>query len=334
MLVTLEDDPQILAVIPTLGTRPARLARCIEALREQTSATRVAVVVVLNSDDETAIDASVIADCSVLLPGLNLGWAGGLQLGRASSTTAGRLWLIQDDMTPEPGCLAALESELERDPDLAVVSPLVVDEAGMVPPRSCGGVLRREPLIDMDHWYPAQPTAPADIDELDTLDYVPSRGMLIDIAVWDAVGGMYPGYYPVIWADVDFCTAVREAGRSFGIAREARTRHEGHGSTPSPFVRLLSERHRDLYRSRWSSGGEEPRAARTPIPAALTEVIARAAAALAADLAVRYSDLVRENERMAGATEEVRQLRASTSWRVTRPLRLLGRIIGRGRPPG
>jgi GT2 family glycosyltransferase len=334
VLVALEDDPQVLAIIPTLGTVPARLARSVAALREQTSPTRVAVVVVLNTDQDVAVDPSVEADCTLLRPGLNLGWAGGLQLGRASSTTVSRLWLIQDDMTPGPGCLAALESELERDPDLAVVSPLVVDDVGMVPPRSCGGVLRREPLIDMDHWYPAQPTAPEEIGELDTLDYVPSRGMLVDIAAWDAVGGMFPGFYPVIWADVDFCTAVREAGRTFGIAWEARTRHEGHGSTPSPFVRLLSERHRDLYRTRWGVDSEVPRPARTPIPPALTEVIAIAAAALATDLAVRYSDLVRENEQAAGAVEEIRQLRASTSWRVTRPLRLLGHLIRRQRPRG
>lgn len=334
MLVALEDDPQVLAVIPTLGTRPERLARCVEALRRQTSATRVAVVVVLNTADDTAIDPAVAADCTLLRPGLNLGWAGGLQLGRASSSTVGRLWLIQDDMTAEPGCLAALESELDRHPNLAVVSPLVVDDSGMVPPRSCGGVLRHEPLIEMDHWYPAQPTAPEELDELGTLDYIPSRGMLVDIAAWDAVGGMYPGYYPVIWADVDFCTAVRNAGRTFGIVREARARHEGHGSTPSPFVRLLSERHRDLYRTRWGAAGELPRPARTPIPPALAEAIATAAAALAADLAVRYSDLAREHERVAGAVEEIRQLRASTSWRITRPLRLLGHLIRRQPPRG
>jgi GT2 family glycosyltransferase len=331
VLVPLDDEPQVLAVIPTLGKDLARLRRCVEALRAQTSTARVSVVIVLNTHEEPTIDRSIASDCTILRPGLNLGWAGGLQLGRASSPTATHLWLVQDDMTPEPGCLAALESELQLDPRLAVVSPLVIDNSGMVPTASCGGVLRRVPLIEMDHWYPAHPTAPDDLTGLDELDYVPSRGMLVDTAAWDLFGGMYPGYYPVIWADVDLCTGLKEAGRSFGIALRARTRHDGRGSTPSPFGQLLYERNRDLYRARWGPDRDRARPSRTPVPSDLEGVVASAAASLAADLATRYSDLVRENEHsraQARATaEEIRELRASTSWRITRPVRLLGRWV-------
>jgi GT2 family glycosyltransferase len=331
VLVHVDDEPQVLAVIPTLGTNLPRLARCLEALKAQTSTTKLAVVIVLNTPDDTILDPSIVSVATILRPGLNLGWAGGLHLGRTSSSTAAHLWLVQDDMTPELGCLAELEAELAADPNLAVVSPLVVDDSGMVPAGSCGGVLRREPLIDIDHWYPGQATAPDKLDALDSLDYVPSRGMLVDLAFWDQVGGMFPGYYPVVWADVDFCATARETGRSFRIVRGAQTRHDGQGSTPSSFGQLLYERHRDLFRARWGAERDTPRPERTPIPPTLAALVAEAAAALASDLAARYSTLVRDNYethlQVSAAANEIGELRRSTSWRVTRPLRMLGRRL-------
>jgi GT2 family glycosyltransferase len=364
VLVHVDDDPEVLAVIPTIGTNLPRLGRCLEALTAQTSAARLAVVIVLNTPDDIAIAPAITRVATVLRPGLNLGWAGGLHLGRTRSSTAALLWLVQDDMTPEPGCLDALEVELRSDPKLGVVSPLVVDDSGLVPAGSCGGVLTRGPLIKMDYWYPAVATAPRELDSLYSLDYVPSRGMLVDLALWDQVGGMYPGYYPVLWADVDFCAATRETGRSFRIAPGARTSHEGGGSTPTPFGQLLFDRHRDLFRARWGVEQRGPHPERTPIPSTLAVLIADAAASLVADLATRYSDLVLERgrarelkavaekglellaaaplaadlaahqrelvlarERMEATETEIRELRASTSWRITRPLRALGRLF-------
>ena len=336
VLVWLDDTPRILAVIPTLGDDLARLERCIDAVRAQTSTTRLAVAVVLNTRDDVTVGPSIASHATILRPGLNLGWGGGLQLGRLQSSTAEYLWLVQDDMTPEPGCLLALEAELQADPTLALVSPLVLDDAGLVRPASCGGVLRHSPEIDVDHWYPPHSTAVDDLCDLDDLDYVPSRGMLVDLAAWDLVGGMFPGYYPVVWADVDFCTAVRAADRGFRIARAARTRHDGHGSTPNPLGRFLFERHRDLYRSRWGPGSDAAGHERTPVPPALAALVATSAASLATDLAAQYSDLMcTRDDAVAlaiGAANEIHELRASTSWRITQPVRLLGRLLRRTPP--
>ena len=340
VLVAIGDNPEVVAVIPTLARDLPRLGRCVAALRAQTSSARLAVVIVLNTPEDVVLDFATSDGCSVLRPRLNLGWAGGLQLGRRAAPAEGRLWLVQDDMVPHPDCLESLWDELDADPALAVVSPLVLDAKGEVPSGSCGGVLRRVPDIDLDHWYPARDSRIDALGELDRLDYVPSRGMLVDLTAWDEVGGMFAGYYPVLWADVDFCTAIRAAGRRFAIATAAHTQHDGQGSTPSPFRQFLFARHRNLFRSRWATSRSTP-FERAPLPPDLAVTVAIAAASLSSDLATEHARLTREVEdaqvaavllaedrdRLSG---ELQELRASKSWRVTRPLRELRRIL-RGR---
>jgi GT2 family glycosyltransferase len=330
VIVAVDDSPDVVAVIPTLGRDAARLARCVAALRSQNSALRLAVVIVLNAPRHEAPALDDMDDCTVLRPGLNLGWAGGLQLGRHIAPPRGRLWLVQDDMTVEPTCLATLAARLDADPRLAIAGPVVLDENDRVVAGSCGGVLRREPEISMDHWYPREPIPVEELEGLDLLDYVPSRGMLVDLSAWDAVGGMFPGYYPVLWADVDLCTAMRAAGRDFTIVGEARVRHEGQGSTPGPYGEFLFHRHRRLFSARWADGTPPASAEHTSVPPELAITIATAAAALAADLAADRTRLIEVHDPLvaenAGLRHDLDALHASRSWRITRPLRALGRL--------
>jgi GT2 family glycosyltransferase len=335
VIVTVDESPEVVAVIPTLGHDRPRLERCVAALRAQTSTARLAIVVVLNAPASDAMDFRDFDDCTLLRPGLNLGWAGGLHLGRYLAPDRGRLWLVQDDMAPEPGCLDALQSALDVNPQLAIASPVVLDADDLVTAGSCGGVLRWEPEIEIDHWYPRAAVSVAELDGLDRLDYVPSRGMLVDLGAWDAIGGMFPGYYPVLWADVDVCTAVRAQGLRFAIVTEAVTRHDGQGSTPGTYGRFLFERHRLLFDARWRSGSvPSPREA-TPLPPALTIAIATAAASLASDLAVDRTRLMAAHDPLVAENAALRHdlgvLRASTSWRVTGPLRALSRLLRRRR---
>jgi GT2 family glycosyltransferase len=330
VIVAVDDSPDVVAVIPTLGRDAARLGHCVAALRSQDSALRLAVVIVLNSPEHDAPELDGMGDCTVLRPGLNLGWAGGLQLGRHVGPLRGRLWLVQDDMTVEPTCLAALAARLDADPRLAIAAPVVVDEYDRVVAGSCGGVLQREPEIAMDRWYPREPIPVEELEGLDLLDYVPSRGMLVELSAWDAVGGMFPGYYPVLWADVDLCTAMRATDRDFTIVGEARVRHEGQGSTPGPYGAFLFHRHRRLYSSRWAGGASPAPAGGTPVPPALAITIATAAASLAADLAADRTRLIEVHDPLVAENSALRHdldaLHASRSWRITRPLRALGRL--------
>jgi GT2 family glycosyltransferase len=324
--------PGVVAVIPTLGRDLARLAAAIEAVRAQRGDLDIALVVVLNSPEEIDLDALAGTDVTVLRPGFNLGWSGGLALGRSVAARARRMWLVQDDLIPAVDCLEQLELALDQDSTLAVATPLVVDADGLVPPHSCGGVLRWEPDVDVDHWYPPEATAVADLDDPIDLDYVPSRGMLVDLAAWDRLGGMFPGFYPAVWADVDYCTALSRFGRTFAVIPTATARHVGSGSTAPAFGVLLHQRHRALFAERWARG-TRPAVKTDAVPADLVLAVARAAAALSSQLARDYATqtaMIRELEHERDSRDAaLDDIRTSTSWRLTRPVRALGRLARR-----
>lgn len=314
---------RVAAIIPTLGQDLDRLRTCLTSLNEQTSP--LDTIVVLNSGSPPAW-AEDLADVTVLTPGLNLGWAGGLAHGR-SATDAEFIWLIQDDMTVHPTCLFELQRALAAEPDLAAVGPVVLDSDGLVGAGTCGGRLAPDRPIRMESWYPTTPTAVGDLHELDSLDYVASRALLVRSADWDAVGGMYPGFYPVLWGDVDFCTALRRAGRRFALTADATVSHAINGSTPRPYGELLGIRHRALFERRWF--GDDPWSApAVQADPALLRTIAVSATELARVLGREYSasqEHVRELLRQLDESEQRHAQRTDDLEQVTQALRQAAR---------
>ncbi|MDO9589550.1 MAG: glycosyltransferase, partial [Microcella sp.] len=116
----------VAAIIPTLGTDADRLRRTVDAVLASRTPADLDVIVVVNAArGSRALDLP--DNVRVIEVGANLGWAGGLHVGR-SVTTADLLWLVQDDMVPDSLCLGQLMSELESGPT-ALVSPVIVTDA-------------------------------------------------------------------------------------------------------------------------------------------------------------------------------------------------------------
>lgn len=331
MIVALDDRPDVIAIVPTLGFNDDRLSWCMRSLVAQETALRLSIVCVANGGNPSSVLPPLTA---LLRPGLNLGWGGALRYARTRADAA-FLWLVQDDMTLTPDCLDVLWDALVADPGLGAVSPVTVDDDGNVPAASVGGVLASGREARMIEWLPPASVPPDQIVGLDRLDYVPSRGTLVRTTAWDAVGGADPQFYPVTWSDVDFCTALRAAGWEFSLVTDAVARHERRGSTPSAYGQFLFTRNNDRFAKKW---GRERRAAtpRPPLDAAipreLLEDVARAAAGALGDLSVAYGEAIAESEELRAqlgrAIREAEQLRRSRSWRITAPLRAIaGRLL-------
>ncbi|MFN4000506.1 glycosyltransferase family 2 protein [Microcella sp.] len=356
MLVTLDDRPDVVALIPTLGASPARLERAVASLVAQETDARLAVLVIVNAEDSVglALDERV----AVVHAGLNLGWAGGLAFGR-SLVQAAQLWLVQDDMVLDPGCLTALRAALRHDEGLALVAPMVLRD-GLVAARTVGA--HRDAAWTFSGWYPEIDTPLEAIGALEGYAYVGSRGMLVRTAVWDSVGGMDPRFYPVMWVDADLCSTLLARGLRFRSVRDAHCTHEQSASTPSQFSALLWHRNLALLRQKHAEGptGSAPSiagAVDARLEPALVATIARAAASLVRELADRVERDHHELDRLRSHVEqhapqhdallgrlaaaehsarlaelELAAMRSSRSWRLTAPVRAL--TVRRARPGG
>lgn len=360
MIVELDDSPEVIAMVPTLVRDVDRLSRCLQSVVAQDADLRVAIICIANDGDPTAVLPPMT---TLLRPGLNLGWAGGLCFAR-SVADAGFLWLVQDDMTLEPDCLATLCAVLLADGSLGAAAPVVVDVHGDVRPGSAGGVLARDGELRLVEWLPDGSVPPDQLVGLDRLDYVPSRGTLVRARAWDSVGGLDAQYYPVTWADVDFCTALRATGWQFRIVPAARAHHEQGGSTPGAYGEVLFRRNNRRFARKWGNDLRRPASGPTPhpaVPPALLADIAVAASGVLGELATEFvtadADAVAlraETVTLRAKTEalhvetealhvellltrrEIEQMQGSRSWRVTAPLRAVRRWAhrpGSAQPP-
>ncbi|MBA2560628.1 MAG: glycosyltransferase [Propionibacteriales bacterium] len=270
----LSERPEVVAVVPTLGGDLERLKASLQAALASDFEGRLTVVVVWNDPRRPVPE---LPGVEVLQPGLNLGFAGALHHAR-SRADAEFLWALQDDVRPEPDCLRRILGRLSAADQPAVVSPVMLNAAGLVPARSRGGVLG--PDGAMDHWFPEADTRPEDLDLDHRLDFVASSGMLTRLAVWDDVGGFDPDFYPVSWSDVDFCHRVRSAGHRLALVPAAHIAHDRNASTPGLFGQFLATANQQRFRSKHLDGSAP---AALDLDADLAQRVARSASLVLVD---------------------------------------------------
>lgn len=337
----------VVAVVPTLGGNERRLRRCLESIESVRDEGLASIVVVWN-DPRRAVPE--LGDVEVLRPGCNLGFAGSIAHARRR-TSARFLWLVQDDMQVERGCLRVLRERLVADAEIAIAAPVTVDDEGWVRASSRGGVIA--PDLSMDHWFPFDRVRPADFDTDHRLDWVASSGSLVRVDALDAVGGIDPAFFPVLWGDVDLGHRLTVAGHRVVVVPGAIARHDGNGSSTEFLRDAVGPVNAERFRAKVSGRAE-------PVVIDVDRDIADAVLAVAAngyvDLASRGQaredrwrdevatlrselDAARaerhavelENDRLRidrdEAREELARLRRSRSMRITAPIRAVGRSV-------
>jgi GT2 family glycosyltransferase len=351
-IVGLLDSPEIVAIVPTMLDKPRRVEKCLSSLAAGTGKHRLAVLCVVNSS--TADPRSVkLHGATAEVVGLNLGWPGGLAFGIGRST-APLIWFVQDDMVVLPDTLSELVAALGDDEGLGLVGPLVVDEHGMVPAGSCGGRISDDGAII--GWAPATACRPEELTDLESLSYVPSRGMLVRRIALERTAGPNARLYPLQYVDADLCYQLRRAGYALRLVPSARVQHLAGGATSAGYARFLQSRNAQAFSHAWFEDRPSPpekyfavywarpdavEAARHPIhpelPRELLDAVAQSAAdtlthlgrVFTAELDARSYDQVTILEgELDAALTRIRELESSTSWRITAPLRT---ILGRAR---
>lgn len=245
MIVAPDEHPDVVAVVPTLGANIPRLQECLASICASTFEGRLAIVVVWNDPRRPLVELGLV---TVLQPGLNLGYVGGIRYAQRA-ISAPRLWIIQDDMTVDPGCLPSLVNRQNQPDNPGVVAPIFVDANGCIPAGSRGGVISSDGL--MDSRFPSVDTLPSALDLSARLDWMQLGGSIIRSDAWDAVGGMDAAFFPVQWADVDFCFRVTRAGLGVALEPTARFTHKQSGSTPNLFLHFMGARNGERFRRKY-----------------------------------------------------------------------------------
>ncbi|MDQ1708712.1 MAG: hypothetical protein QOG49_97, partial [Frankiaceae bacterium] len=138
------------------------------------------------------------------------------------------LWLLHDDVAPEPDALLRLIEVAESSPSVRVLGPKVRDwddprllvEVGLTIDHSG----RRETGLERLEFDQGQH------DETRDVLAVGSAGMLVRRDVWDELGG-FDQRLPIFRDDIDFCWRANLAGHRVVVAPAARVRHARAGLT-------------------------------------------------------------------------------------------------------
>jgi GT2 family glycosyltransferase len=200
----------------------ADLERCLESLHAAPPAAPFDIFVIDNgSTDGSAAAARRWHGVHVSEVGSNVGFARANNVGIRASGGTNVLLLNSDTLVP-PGAVDQMLAELDRDPDVAVVGPRLVDANGraelsfgrMIGPlnelrqkrRLRGGAAER--LARRRH-YP---------------DWVSGACLMVRRADAEAVGGLDERYF-MYTEDVDFCAAIRARGRKILFTPEVEVVH-------------------------------------------------------------------------------------------------------------
>jgi N-acetylglucosaminyl-diphospho-decaprenol L-rhamnosyltransferase len=185
---------------------------------------------------------NVPAGWSVLRPGTNLGYAGGMNLGVRAAAAEGAAFVVvlNDDIEVDPGWLAPLVGETS-DPDVAAVQPVLlfrspasINSLGVRIGSDGAGtdIGRGRDLAEI-------PGEPHDI-ELFT-----GGAVLLRVDAWRAVGGFDERYF-LYYEDVDLGRRLTAVGWRFRLAPTSVVHHLGSATADhaGTLVVRLRERNR------------------------------------------------------------------------------------------
>ena len=211
-----------IAVVIVTHNRADLLERMLEGLAAQTHRPDAVIVIDNVSSDHTreVLDARTDLPLHVTTTASNLGGAGGFHIGMRAAYDAGwdRIWLMDDDVVPDPGCLAALMAT-----DEACLMAVRDDFRGNLVEKSAVRFDLANPLAirpkraSVDSTYATR----ADLPALVEIENVAFEGFMVRRDVVTKVGFPDPDFF-IFYDDTDFAIRARKAGFHIWAVRDAR----------------------------------------------------------------------------------------------------------------
>ena len=210
------------AVVIVTMNRAELLERMLDGLAAQTHPPDAVIVIDNCSTDHTreVLDARTDLPLHVTTTGSNLGGAGGFHVGMRAAYDAGwdRIWLMDDDVVPDPDCLAVLMATDEVCL-MAVRDDLdghLVEKAAIRFDLSNPLAIRPK-TASVDSTYATR----AELPELVEIENVAFEGFMVHREVVSRIGFPDPEFF-IFYDDVDFAIRARRAGFHIWAVRDAR----------------------------------------------------------------------------------------------------------------
>ena len=230
---------RVLVTIVNWNTRDD-LRACLEALGPGPT-DEAAVVVVDNdsSDGSAAMVETAFPWVHLIRAPANLGFAGAVNVASDEAETEYVL-ILNPDMRMTRDDIARLRRYLERAPNVAAVSPLLIGHDG----RPQTFMYARFPTLAQValFWTVLSPLArripplrrrvfehDLRTDEPVSVDQLPGAAMMMSRTALEVVGPLDAGYF-IWWEDVDWCYRARQRGLSLHVLPDVRCSHAGGAS--------------------------------------------------------------------------------------------------------
>ena len=243
-------DVRVAIVIVSFNTHDA-LCACLRSLHDPPPESSHQIVVVDNGSIDKSIDTvrATWPAVRVVEMGRNAGFAAATNAG-VDASGSDLVLLLNSDTRVASGSVDRLIAALETDPTAAAAGPRLVDPSGR-PELSFGRMMSpwneaRQKLLGLGVAYRLRPftrwlerrSASAHYP-----DWVSGACLLVRRSWGDTVGWLDERFF-LYGEDVDFCAALRAAGRRILFAPTAEVVHAGgqSGSTDPATTRILYRR--------------------------------------------------------------------------------------------
>jgi len=168
-----------------------------------------------SADESAGIIATLFPQVRLIRQPVNLGFAGGVNVGIAAAE--GEVFvLLNQDCEVEKNWLTQILAALQENPSWGVVGCTILERDGSISHAgafiehpSARGVHRTEPLDSAPH----------------TVEYVTGTVFAIRRSTWETTGPFDEGFFPAYYEECDYCFRVRQQGQAVGYVPAARVRH-------------------------------------------------------------------------------------------------------------
>src|SRR5690348_2758508 len=215
------------------------IERLLDSVPAAVGALRVRCIVVDNGSTDGTIEIlRARSDVMLVEAGQNLGYAGGINLGRKLVDPDCPMMILNPDLTLEPEAIVRLYDAL-KDPAVGIALPMLINEDGSLylslrreptPLRALGEALFGSRLPSRPGWLSETIRNRHLYQESFDVDWGGGAALLISAACKNAVGDWDDTRFFLYSEETDFAARARGLGYRIRYIPDARVRHDGGGS--------------------------------------------------------------------------------------------------------